>query len=64
MALGWCTPLGAYQDPVGTQVSSDAELLQLPSTTRELERQQAAEMAVLCRRLCFLGDFMVGRIYT
>lgn len=64
MTLGWSTsgqrPLSVLpMIPLGTQVSSSSLLLQMPSTTRELERQ-AAETAVLCQD-CAAGDFMVGR---
>lgn len=67
MTLGWSTsgqrPLSVLpMIPLGTQVSSSSLLLQMPSTTWELERQ-AAEMAVLCQD-CVAGDFIVGRIYT
>lgn len=52
MTLGWSTSgqrplLVLPMIPLGTQVSSSSLLLQMPSTTWELERQ-AAEMAVLC----------------
>lgn len=59
MTLGWSTsgqrPLSVLpMIPLGTQVSSSSLLLQMPSTTRELERQ-AAEMAVLCQDCVLQG---------
>lgn len=67
MTLGWSTsgqrPLSVLpMIPLGTQVSSSSLLLQMPSTTRELERQ-ATEMAVLCQDCVLQGtSWLAGSI--
>lgn len=67
MTLGWSTsgqrPLSVLpMIPLGTQVSSSSLLLQMPSTTQELERQ-AAEMAVLCQDCVLQGtSWLAGSI--